>query len=64
VRSWGFGGPHPLGLEPTRQAVGLGQVGRQSVPGLLGLGRQALEVEQVPVAQQWPQDLVVVDAQS
>ena len=42
---------------------GLGQMRRESVPGLLGLRVQALEGEQVPVAQQRPEDLVVVDAQ-
>jgi hypothetical protein len=58
-----LGGSHPFGLEPAGQPVGLGQVGRQPLPSLVGLRRQALEAEQVPVAQQRPQDLVVVDPQ-
>jgi hypothetical protein len=32
----GFGGSHPFCLEPAGQPVGLGQVGRQPVPGLGG----------------------------
>src|ERR671913_1485634 len=59
----GLGGSHPFGLEPAGQPVGPGQVGGQPLPGLLSLRVQALELEQVPVAQQRPQDLVVVDAQ-
>jgi hypothetical protein len=58
----GLGGPHPLGLEPAGQSVGLGQMRREPVPGLVGLRVQALDLEQVPVAQQRPQYLVVVDA--
>src|SRR4029450_2504097 len=33
------------------------------LPRRLGLRRQALELEQIPVAQQRPQDLIVVDPQ-
>jgi hypothetical protein len=60
----GIGGPHPLGLEPAGDSVGLGQVGRQPLPGLLGLPAQVFELEQLPGAQQRPQDLVVVNARS
>jgi hypothetical protein len=52
-----------VGLESVGESVGLGQVRRELVPGLVGLPVQALEAEQVPGAQQWPEDLVVVDAQ-
>jgi hypothetical protein len=41
----GFGGSHPFGLEPAGQPVGLGQVGRQPLPGLLSLRVQPFELE-------------------
>jgi hypothetical protein len=59
----GGGGGGAFGLEPVGESVGLGQVRRELVPGLVGLRVQAFEAEQVPVAQQRPEDLVVVDAQ-
>jgi hypothetical protein len=58
------GGGGAFGLEPARQPVGLGQMRGEPIPRLFGLRVQAFEAEQVPVAQQRPQDLVVVNARS
>jgi hypothetical protein len=41
----GLGGPHPLGFESVGESVGLGQVGSEPLPGLLGLRVQAFEGE-------------------
>src|SRR5918994_558944 len=63
ARAWVWAARIRLASNRRARRVVPGRAGPQPLPGLLGLRVQALELEEVPVAQQRPQDLVVVDAQ-